>query len=181
MAAVKMAHLAGGNATEQEEDIPTPRPPAGRFGPDSGAGRGTSKGRDTRGLRAKSPAARDPGPRSPGRRPREVDDVGAASPLRARAERIAAARDGKKPRKDAGSGFGMVRLHLDVGRESGLRPQDLVGAITNEAGVTGRAVGAIEISDRHAVVEVAAEVARDVMTALRRSLIRGKRPTVRPM
>ena len=75
----------------------------------------------------------------------------------------------------------MVRLHLDLGRDSGLRPQDLVGAITNEAGVTGRAVGAIEISDHHVIVEVATEVAQDVMAALRRSLIRGRKPTVRQL
>jgi ATP-dependent RNA helicase DeaD len=181
LAAVKMAHTAGGNATEEYEDIPTPRSPEGRLGQDSGARRGTVKERDARDSGARSPGVRDRGAKTLGARRRDVDEGGAASPLRARAERIAAVRDRKKPRKDGSSGLGMVRLHLDLGRDSGLRPQDLVGAITNEAGVTGRAVGAIEISDRHAIVEVAEEVAQDVMTALRRSLIRGNRPTVRQL
>ena len=60
-----------------------------------------------------------------------------------------------------------------------MRPQDLVGAITNEAGVTGRSVGAIEIFDRHAVVAVAAEVAGEVMAALRGTYIKGKRVAVK--
>lgn len=194
LAAVKMAHTAGGNAAEEHEDIPTPRPPDDRFGRDAGAPRGPMRGREPRDFGARSPGVRDRGAKGPGARDRgaknlgdmnaggryrDVDERGAPSPLRARAERIEAARAGKKPRKEAGSGLPMVRLHVDLGRDSGVRPQDLVGAITNEAGVTGRAVGAIEISDRHAIVEVAAEVAQDVMNALRRSLIRGKKPTVR--
>jgi ATP-dependent RNA helicase DeaD len=181
LAAVKMAHTAGGNATEENEDVPTPRPPEGRSSKDGGATRGPVRGRDPGDFGARSPGVRDRRAKNLGARHRDVDERGAASPLRARAERIAAARDGKKPRKDSSSGLGMVRLHLDLGRDSGLRPQDLVGAITNEAGVTGRAVGAIEISDRHAVVEVAEEVAQDVMAALRRSLIRGNRPSVRQL
>ena len=181
LAAVKMAHTAGGNATEEGEDIPTPRSLEPRYGKETGATRGPVKGRDTGDFGGRNSGVRDRGARNPGARRRDVDDHGAPSPLRARAERIAAERDGKHPRKVSSSGLGMVRLHLDLGRDSGLRPQDLVGAITNEAGVTGRAVGAIEISDRHAIVEVAEEVAQDVMAALRRSLIRGNRPIVRQL
>ena len=181
LAAVKMAHTAGGNVTEEHEDIPTPRSLEARYGQESGAARGPVRRRDSGDSGAKHSGVRDRGARNLGARRRDDNERDAASPLRARAERIAAARDGKKPRKDSGAGLGMVRLHLDLGRDSGLRPQDLVGAITNEAGVTGRAVGAIEISDRHVIVEVAAEVAPDVMAALRRSLIRGRRPTVRQL
>ena len=181
LAAVKMAHTAGGNVTEEYEDIPTPRALEARYGKESGATRSPVKRRDAGDSGARNSGVRDRGARNLGARRRDDDERGAASPLRARAARIAAARDGKKPRKDGGAGLGMVRLHLDLGRDSGLRPQDLVGAITNEAGVTGRAVGAIEISDHHVIVEVATEVAQDVMAALRRSLIRGRKPTVRQL
>ena len=42
----------------------------------------------------------------------------------------------------------MTRLYVSLGRESGLRPQDLVGAITGETSLNGRNIGAIEISGR---------------------------------
>ena len=51
---------------------------------------------------------------------------------------------------------GMVRLVLNVGREAGVRPGDIVGAIANEAGIPGRAIGAIDIYERVAFVEIPA-------------------------
>ena len=49
---------------------------------------------------------------------------------------------------------GMTRLFVGLGRQDGLRPGDLVGAISNEAGLPGKAIGAIDILDRTAFVEV---------------------------
>ena len=48
----------------------------------------------------------------------------------------------------------MRRIFVAAGRADGLRPQDLVGAIANETGLPGRAVGAIDILDRFSFVEV---------------------------
>jgi ATP-dependent RNA helicase DeaD len=74
---------------------------------------------------------------------------------------------------------GVVRLFLGVGRNAGIRPQDLVGAITGETRLSGRDVGAIEIADRFSLVEVPEQAANEVIAALRGSTIKGKRPTVR--
>jgi ATP-dependent RNA helicase DeaD len=60
------------------------------------------------------------------------------------------------------------------GRRAGLRPGDIVGAITHEAGVTGADVGAIQIADAFALVDVRAEVADRVVSALGDATIRGK-------
>lgn len=60
-----------------------------------------------------------------------------------------------------------------------MRPQDLVGAITGEAGLKGRDIGQIEIGDRFSLVEVGQDVADDVINALRSTTIKGKRMTVR--
>jgi ATP-dependent RNA helicase DeaD len=87
------------------------------------------------------------------------------------------ARGGGGPR--GATAEGISRLFIGAGREAGVRPQDLVGAITGEAGVTGRSVGAIHIADRFSIVEVAEEVAEDVIAALRRAKIKGKKVTVR--
>ena len=47
-----------------------------------------------------------------------------------------------------------MRIHVPLGRDAGVRPADLVGAIANEAGIDSREIGAIEITDRFSLVEV---------------------------
>jgi ATP-dependent RNA helicase DeaD len=73
----------------------------------------------------------------------------------------------------------MTRLFIGAGRERGIRPQDLVGAIANEAGLNGRQIGAIEIADRFSLVEVPEGAADHVVSALRGRSIKGKKTTVR--
>jgi ATP-dependent RNA helicase DeaD len=73
----------------------------------------------------------------------------------------------------------VARLFFNLGRRAGVRPQDLVGAIAGESRLSGRDIGAIEIMDRFSLVEVPADAADEVISALRRSTIKGKRATVR--
>src|SRR5439155_12911843 len=70
---------------------------------------------------------------------------------------------------------GMTRLYLQIGRQDGIRPGDIVGAIANEAGIPGNAIGAIDIMDRSTFVEVPEADAPRVMEALSRTKLRGKR------
>jgi ATP-dependent RNA helicase DeaD len=79
----------------------------------------------------------------------------------------------------AGADGAMTRLFVGAGRAAGVRPQDLVGAITGESSLSGRQIGAIEISDRFSLVEVPEVMAEDVIQALRGTKIRGKKATVR--
>jgi ATP-dependent RNA helicase DeaD len=74
---------------------------------------------------------------------------------------------------------GTTRLFVGTGRSSGVRPQDLVGAITGESYLNGRDIGAIEIADRFSLVEVPESAADDVVEALRQVSIKGRRTTVR--
>ena len=83
------------------------------------------------------------------------------------AEEMAA--DGEQPEA------GMARLFVGMGRQDGLRPGDLVGAITHEADISGRAIGAIDILDRAAYVEVPMQEADNVIDALRRTKLRGRK------
>ena len=72
-----------------------------------------------------------------------------------------------------------ARIYVGAGRQAGIRPGDLVGAITGEAGVDSRALGAIEIADRFSIVEVPEELAKKIITALRATKIRGQKVIVR--
>ncbi len=73
----------------------------------------------------------------------------------------------------------MVRIFIGSGRTANMRAGDLVGAITNEAGIEGKSIGAIEIADRHSLVEIPEELAEKVISALRATTIKGKKQTVR--
>jgi ATP-dependent RNA helicase DeaD len=74
---------------------------------------------------------------------------------------------------------GTVRLYVGLGRSAGIRPADLVGAIAGEAGIPGRDIGAIEITQRFSLVEVPEGAADRVVDALRDASIKGRRAVVR--
>jgi ATP-dependent RNA helicase DeaD len=67
-----------------------------------------------------------------------------------------------------------IVLAFSVGRNAGVRPGDLVGAITGEAGITSREIGAIDITPHSSMVEVSAPVAASVMKAMKGKFIRGE-------
>lgn len=93
-------------------------------------------------------------------------------------EEIEDERDGRRrQRRDRSFGpeRGMARLYIDVGRDDGVRPADIVGAIANEAGIPGRAIGAIELFERFSFVEVPSNHVERVMRALKRTTIRGRK------
>jgi ATP-dependent RNA helicase DeaD len=86
---------------------------------------------------------------------------------------------GRGDRHGRAPASGMTRLFVGAGREAGIRPQDLVGAIAGESGLAGREIGAIDIAPRFSLVDVPESAADDVITALRGSTIKGKRVTIR--
>ncbi len=90
------------------------------------------------------------------------------------APRAAGARGPRGPEAD-----GWQQLWIGGGRRAGLRPGDLVGAIANEAGVPGSVVGAIQLFDDFALVDVQGQVADAVEHALRNATIRGQKLPVR--
>jgi ATP-dependent RNA helicase DeaD len=86
---------------------------------------------------------------------------------------------GRDQRRARPATAGTTRLFVGVGRASGVRPQDLVGAITGESRLSGKDIGAIEIADRFSLVEVPESAADDVIAALRQTSIKGRKATVR--
>ena len=92
---------------------------------------------------------------------------------------------GSRPQRRAaepalrGTGGDVVRLFIGAGREAGIRPGDLVGAITGEAGIASRDLGAIEIADRFSLIDVPESRAEEIVAALRATTLRGKKVMVR--
>ena len=73
----------------------------------------------------------------------------------------------------------MVRVYVGAGREAGIRPGDLVGAIANEAKINSSVIGAIQIEERFSIVDVPEGMAGGIIDALGRSRIKGRKVPVR--
>ena len=91
--------------------------------------------------------------------------------------------DGRTPRAEAPGADrprpGMTRLFIGGGREMGIRPQDIVGAITGEAGISG-ARGRRDHHRRPLLAGRGPRRARDeVVGALRGRPVKGRKVTVR--
>src|SRR6185295_11588087 len=116
----------------------------------------------------------------------DVDEDEIPSPVASPEARNPRSRDARqggggrdRPTHSRVSDAGVTRLFFGIGRRAGLRPQDLVGAIAGESGLSAREIGAIQITDRFSLVEVPESAADMIIMAMRRSTIRGRRPTVR--
>jgi ATP-dependent RNA helicase DeaD len=79
-----------------------------------------------------------------------------------------------EPESMAPPADGMVQLFINAGRRHGVRPNDIVGAIANEAGVPGRAIGAIDIDDRFTVVELPRQYQAQVLKRMTHTVIRNQ-------
>ncbi|WP_437336018.1 DEAD/DEAH box helicase [Sorangium sp. So ce394] len=159
-AAVQLAHRATeGDREEEEAEIPSFRPPPpaperARRGPPGARGRpGEAPGRPRE------------APGWPGDAPGWPGDA----PGRPR-------RGGREEREADGT---VARLYIGAGRAAGIRPADLVGAIANEASLSSRDIGAIQIADGFSVVEVPADAADSVIEALRATRLKGRKVQVR--
>ena len=95
-------------------------------------------------------------------------------------QRPSADRRSPGPRGPRGPRADVVSLVLSVGSDAGVGPGDIVGAIANEAGVPGRAIGSIDIGDRKTFVEISAKHVRQVLTRVEGAKIRGRRTHIRP-
>ena len=154
LAATLLAHTASSAPVEQHE-IPAVVP-----------------GKPTRDTRPVTGARPD--------RPTRPDRDSAHRPIRSTGAPYAGAVDmGGAKRRAPRSAAPMGRVYIGAGKAAGIRPQDLVGAIANESDVPGKSIGAIEIAERFSVVEVPLAQLDDVITALRGSVIKGRKALVR--
>jgi ATP-dependent RNA helicase DeaD len=76
-------------------------------------------------------------------------------------------------------GGSKAKIWVGAGRKAKVRPGDVVGAIVNEAGVAATALGAITTSDRFTLVEVPEAMADQIVNAMSKATIKGKKVLVR--
>ncbi len=92
--------------------------------------------------------------------------------------REAGGRATKNP-EHAGRGMAQATVYFGAGRNVGIRPGDLVGAIANEAQLPSRVIGPIKISGDFSLVTLPKEVVPGVIKAFGRKRLKGQKVTVR--
>lgn len=75
-------------------------------------------------------------------------------------------------------GNGQTRMFISVGKAHGATVKDMLGAITNECGVNGRAIGAIDMYDKFSFVDVEEKSVKKVLKNLKDKRIKGRRVNV---
>jgi ATP-dependent RNA helicase DeaD len=113
--------------------------------------------------------------------PEREEEISVIEPPR---EKKAGRKEAKAPREERPTKLRdarnqkMVRIRIGFGRMSGVRPADLVGAIANEAGISGKDIGNIEMRNGFSLVEIPETSTDAVIDALEGAKIRGQRVTV---
>lgn len=75
----------------------------------------------------------------------------------------------------------MSTLQILGGRKEKIRPGDILGALTGEAGFTREQVGKITVTEQSSYVAVARDIARDAIKKLSAGKVKGKTVKVRAL
>jgi ATP-dependent RNA helicase DeaD len=109
----------------------------------------------------------------------ELSEIAAGAARLARGDKPLEVEVEPEPDGVAQAEDGMVRLFVDAGSRAGVRPGDIVGAIANEAGVPGKAIGSIDIYDHFTFVEIPTQFRDQVLERMARATLRGRPVGVR--
>jgi ATP-dependent RNA helicase DeaD len=73
---------------------------------------------------------------------------------------------------------GMERYRIEVGYKHGLKPGDIVGAISNESGLESKFIGAINIDYDYALVDLPFGMPKSIFNLLKRTWIRSQKMSI---
>ena len=73
---------------------------------------------------------------------------------------------------DRGNAVVMVPYRIEVGRNQGATPKDIVGAIANEANLPSRLIGRIDLFDDYSIVGLPDDLDRETLNILRSAWVR---------
>ncbi|MDP7615248.1 MAG: DEAD/DEAH box helicase [SAR324 cluster bacterium] len=80
----------------------------------------------------------------------------------------------RAPRKELPLEEGMERFRLEVGHNHEVKPNNIVGAIANEAGLDSQHIGRINIYDNYSVIDLPEGMPKDVFSDLKKVWVAGK-------
>jgi ATP-dependent RNA helicase DeaD len=151
IAAVQFASAASGNVVDDKE-IPDASQPKVRHERPTSGDRPDRGARPDRGNDARPDRSKDRG-----------NDRTSTGP-------------GGDKRRSSGT---TTKLYIGLGKTARITPGDLVGAIANETDLVGREIGPITVGKSFSTVGVPENSVEKVITALRRTTIKGQKVTIR--
>ncbi|WP_027709775.1 DEAD/DEAH box helicase [Zooshikella ganghwensis] len=80
----------------------------------------------------------------------------------------------KRKQFDISDDKGMERYRIAVGHQHGVKPNNIVGAIANEADISSKLIGRIDIQEHYSTVDLPAGLPQDILKALKKTLVCGQ-------
>ncbi len=80
----------------------------------------------------------------------------------------------EKPRRPKRHDVGFETFRIEVGAVHGVKVGNIVGAITNEAGLDSQFIGRVQILDDHSIVELPEGIPKDIFHGLKKVWVSGR-------
>jgi ATP-dependent RNA helicase DeaD len=115
-------------------------------------------------------------------RPLQPEGADVVQPPAAAVPPPRAEREERQPRPPRTFSEGKLqRYRIEVGRNQGATPKEIVGAIANEGGIEGRLIGQIHLFDDYSTVELPAQLPADIMATLKRTRVKQQPLNIRAL
>jgi len=112
-------------------------------------------------------------------RPFVVKEIKAPAPTKSRSEGRSDSRQRKERKtyskpEQGGTDIPRIRYRIEVGRQHGATPREIVGAIANEAGVEGKHIGYIGINADYSTVDLPEGMPKEIEKHLQKVIVCGQ-------
>ena len=106
------------------------------------------------------------------------DSRGRGRNSRNKSERVE--RGGSRSRRQTPPNDGMARFRIEVGREHGVKPGNIIGCIANEAGLDGEFIQKLNIEDNFSTVDLPRDMPKAVVNELKGAWVCGQQLKIAP-
>lgn len=89
--------------------------------------------------------------------------------------RVEGKRNDRRGRRSTAPNDGMERYRINVGRQHGVKPGNIVGCIANEAGLESEFIQKLNIEDSYSTVDLPERMPKEVLATLRNAWVCGQR------
>lgn len=98
---------------------------------------------------------------------------------RSKSERVE--RGGSRSRRQTPPNDGMARFRIEVGREHGVKPGNIIGCIANEAGLDGEFIQKLNIEDNFSTIDLPMDMPKAVVNELKGAWVCGQQLKIAPV
>lgn len=100
------------------------------------------------------------------------------NPRRAKGER---GERGNRNRRQTPPNEGMARFRIEVGRQHGVKPGNIIGCIANEAGLDGEFIQKLTIEDSYSMVDLPSDMPKKLFNELKGAWVCGQQLKINPV